>query len=218
MKRNRLFLVMLSIAMLSATSVSAQVTATAKKNATAQSDTTQKESFGDRFVRLGKKAVKEMERTANNIGDAIGFEDRVDAGKGTADSVKIDGAWYMPLYTVNLYTGSDLDIYRSACRSAFAKAYPGVEIVNVVVPQKEWLSDTYKKNNKVTGYVQTLYCYVLGKDGSDGYVNARFMFQRTKEVGKTYQHVADRWPLWENTDVIPRASYEKLAAKTDGNN
>lgn len=213
MKKNRLFLVMLSVAMMSATSVGAQVTATAKKNATEQNDTAKKENFGDRFVRLGKKAVREMERTANNLGDAIGFEDRVNAG--TADSVKIDGTWYMPLYTVNLYTGTDADIYRSACRKAFADAYPGVEIVNVVVPQREWLSDTYKKNNKVTGYVQTLYCYVLGKDGSDGYVNARFMFQRTKEVGKSYKHVDDRWPLWENTDVIPRASYEKLAAKTD---
>ena len=204
---------MLSVALMSASAARAQVTATTKKNATEQSDTTKKESLGDRFVRLSKKAVREMERTANNIGDAIGFDDRVDAGKGTADSVKIDGTWYMPLYTVNLYTGGDLDVYRSACRAAFADAYPGVEIVNVVVPQQEWLSDTYKKNNKVTGYVQTLYCYVLGKDGTDGYVNARFMFQRQKEVGKSYQHVADRWPLWERTDVIPRASYEKLAAR-----
>lgn len=216
MRKNRLFLVMLAVAMMSATTVSAQMTATAKKNATEQSDTTRKESLGDRFVRLGKKAVREMERTANNLGDAIGFEDRVNAS--TADSVKVDGAWYMPLYTVNLYTGSDLDVYRSACRKAFAEAYPGVEIVSVVVPQREWLSDTYKKNNKVTGYVQTLYCYVLGKDGSDGYVNARFMFQRTKDVGKTYQHASGRWPLWENTDVIPRASYEKLAARTAANN
>lgn len=211
-----MFLVMLAVAMMSATTVSAQMTATARKNATEQSDTTRKESLGDRFVRLGKKAVREMERTANNLGDAIGFEDRVNAS--TADSVKVDGAWYMPLYTVNLYTGSDLDVYRSACRKAFAEAYPGVEIVSVVVPQREWLSDTYKKNNKVTGYVQTLYCYVLGKDGSDGYVNARFMFQRTKDVGKTYQHAIGRWPLWENTDVIPRASYEKLAARTAANN
>ena len=178
----------------------------------AQTETpAQKENFGDRFVRLGKKAVKEMEKAANNLGDAIGFEDRVNAK--TADSVKVDGAWYMPLYTVNLYKGSDLDIYRDACRKAFVAKYPGVKVESVVVPQQDWLSDTYKKNNKVTGYVQTLYCYVLAKDGNDGYVNARFMFQRQKEVGKQYQHVANCWPLWERTDVIPMATYEQLKTK-----
>ena len=86
-------------------------------------------------------------------------------------------------------------------------------IQSVVVPQQEWLSDTYKKNNKVTGYVQTLYCYVLAKDGDDGYVNARFMFQRQKEVGKQYEHIANRWPLWEKTDVIPASTYEVLKTK-----
>ena len=171
----------------------------------------QKENFGDRFVRLGKKAVKEMEKAANNFGDAIGFEDRVNAE--SADSVKVDGAWYMPLYTVNLYKGGDLELYRDACRKAFAARYPGVTIQSVVVPQQEWLSDTYKKNNKVTGYVQTLYCYVLAKDGDDGYVNARFMFQRQKEVGKQYEHIANRWPLWEKTDVIPASTYEVLKTK-----
>ena len=172
----------------------------------------QKENFGQRFVRLGKKAVKEMEKAANNLGDAIGFDDRVDGGKG-ADSVKVDGAWYMPLYTVNLYKGSDLDLYRDACRQAFVAKYPGLKVQSVVVPQQEWLSDTYKKNNKVTGYVQTLYCYVLAKDGTDGYVNARFKFQRQKEVGRQYEHVANCWPLWERTDVIPMATYEQLKEK-----
>ena len=177
--------------------------------AAAQTETkTQKENFGDRFVRLGKKAVKEMEKAANNLGDAIGFEDRVNAE--SADSVKVDGAWYMPLYTVNLYKGGDLELYRDACRQAFVAKYPGVKVESVVVPQQEWLSDTYKKNNKVTGYVQTLYCFVLAKDGNDGYVNARFKFQRQKEVGRQYEHVANCWPLWERTDVIPMAAYEKL--------
>ena len=65
----------------------------------------------------------------------------------------------------------------------------------------------------MTGYVQTLYCYVLAKDGDDGYVNARFVFQRQKEVGQQYEHVDGRWPLWERTDVIPMATYEQLKAK-----
>ena len=194
----RLFLAMLGVVMLGVTPAAAQTETKA-----------QKENFGDRFVRLGKKAVKEMEKAANNLGDAIGFDDRVDGGKG-ADSVKVDGAWYMPLYTVNLYKGSDLDLYRDACRQVFVAKYPGLKVQSVVVPQQEWLSDTYKKNNKVTGYVQTLYCYVLAKDGTDGYVNARFKFQRQKEVGRQYEHVANCWPLWERTDVIPMAAYEKL--------
>ena len=50
----------------------------------------------------------------------------------------------------------------------------------------------------------------LAKDGNDGYVNARFKFQRQKEVGRQYEHVANCWPLWERTDVIPMAAYEKL--------
>jgi hypothetical protein len=198
----RLFYMVLVMAAMTAVPVAAQ---TEKKTEA------QKENFGDRFVRLGKKAVKEMEKAANNFGDAIGFEDRVNAE--SADSVKVDGAWYMPLYTVNLYKGGDLELYRDACRKAFAARYPGVTIQSVVVPQQEWLSDTYKKNNKVTGYVQTLYCYVLAKDGDDGYVNARFMFQRQKEVGKQYEHIVNRWPLWENTDVIPASTYEVLKTK-----
>jgi hypothetical protein len=54
---------------------------------------------------------------------------------------------------------------------------------------------------------------VLAKDGDDGYVNARFMFQRQKEVGKQYEHIVNRWPLWENTDVIPASTYEVLKTK-----
>lgn len=203
--RSKIIYIALAMALMSAGSANAQTESKTTKQA-------QKENFGDRFVRLGKKAVKEMEKAANNLGDAIGFDDRVYGGKG-ADSVKVDGAWYMPLYTVNLYKGSDLDLYRDACRQAFVAKYPGLKVQSVVVPQQEWLSDTYKKNNKVTGYVQTLYCYVLAKDGTDGYVNARFKFQRQKEVGRQYEHVANCWPLWERTDVIPMATYEQLKEK-----
>ena len=95
----RLFYMVLVMAAMTAVPVAAQT----EKKAEAQ-----KENFGDRFVRLGKKAVKEMEKAANNFGDAIGFEDRVNAE--SADSVKVDGAWYMPLYTVNLYKGGDLEL------------------------------------------------------------------------------------------------------------
>ena len=201
-KMKRLFLAMLAGMLIAALPTTAQ---------TEKNRQDQKENFGQRFVRLGKKAVKEMEKAANGLGDAIGFEDRVNAQ--TSDSVKVDGSWYMPLYTVNLYKGGDLDLYRDACRQAFVAKYPSVKVVSVVVPQQEWLSDTYKKNNKVTGYVQTLYCYVLAKDGDDGYVNARFVFQRQKEVGRQYEHVDGRWPLWERTDVIPMATYEQLKTK-----
>ena len=133
----RLFLAMLAGMLIAALPTTAQ---------TEKNRQDQKENFGQRFVRLGKKAVKEMEKAANGLGDAIGFEDRVNAQ--TSDSVKVDGSWYMPLYTVNLYKGGDLDLYRDACRQAFVAKYPSVKVVSVVVPQQEWLSDTYKKNNK----------------------------------------------------------------------
>ncbi|MBR1469725.1 MAG: teichoic acid biosynthesis protein B [Prevotella sp.] len=199
--KKKILLMMLAIATISIAPATAQ---TEKKP--------QKEKFGQRLSRLAKKTVNEIEKTANELGDAIGFEDRVDPSK-RADSVKINGTWYMPLYTVNLYKGNDSDFFRETCRQAFEAKFPNVKIETVVIPQQDWLTDALKESGRVVGYVQTLYCFVVGKDGADGYVNARFAFQRQKEVGQQYQIIRARWPIWERTDAIPMASYEKLKEK-----
>lgn len=167
-----------------------------------------RETFSQKFARLVNQTVTQMEQAGHAIGDAIGFDDRVSTE--TSEVARRDVKDYMPLYTVNLYGGTDAVVYVDECRSLFSRKFPGVEIVTAVVPQKEWLRDAVKEDGKVTGYVQTLYCYVIGKDGDDGYINARFVFQRYKEVGGQYRHVADRWPLWERSDAIPAELYEKM--------
>lgn len=178
--------------------------------AAAQTENTQQqETFGERFTRLAKKTVKEMEKAGHSLGDAIGFDDRVNPGEG-GDSVKIGGSWYMPLYTVNLYKGSDARIYTDECRKLFKAKYPEVEILSVVLPQKEWVSSTLKRNSKVVAYTQEMFCYVLAKDGDEGYINARFSFTRTKTPGSTYKHASGGWPKWERTDVIPMADYQQM--------
>ena len=59
-------------------------------------------------------------------------------------------------------------------------------------------------------YVKMLYCYIVAKDGEDGYINARFSFRMTKKVGKSWQNDDANWPLWERTDVLVPSVYEKL--------
>ena len=54
-------------------------------------------------------------------------------------------------------------------------------------------------------------CYVLAKDGDDGYINARFSFTRVKQPGSSYKHAAGGWPKWERTDVIPMEDYVQMS-------
>ena len=58
-----------------------------------------------------------------------------------------------------------------------------------------------------------MHCFIIGKDGDDGYVNAKFTFRRHKEAGNQYKSVSGQWPLWEKTDIIPNNIYEKLKSK-----
>lgn len=179
--------------------------------ANAQTENTQQtETFGERFTRLAKKTVKEMEKAGHSLGDAIGFDDRVNPEED-ADSVKIGGTYYMPLYTVNLYKGTDARVYTDQCRSMFQMKYPEAKIQTVVLPQKEWVATTVKRGNKVVQYLQTMYCYVLAKDGEDGYINARFSFTRVKQPGSSYKHAVGGWPKWERTDVIPMEDYVQMS-------
>ena len=180
--------------------------------AIAQTENTQQtETFGERFTRLAKKTVKEMEKAGHSLGDAIGFDDRVNPVEDEGDSVRIGSTYYMPLYTTNLYKGSDARIYIDECRKRFKERFPEAEIQSVALPQTQWVSSTLKRGNKVVSYTQTMYCYVLAKDGDDGYINARFSFTRTKQPGSVYKRETNGWPKWERTDVIPMADYQQMS-------
>ena len=64
--------------------------------------------------------------------------------------------------------------------------YPAVKVRSCVIPQTDWMTETVETNGQVTGYAQTLFCYILAKDGDEGYINAKFVFERQKEVGGTF--------------------------------
>ena len=100
--------------------------------------------------------------------------------------------------------------FKKTSEKLFAKKYPHTNIVSVTIPQEGWVSESVKDGSKVIGYLQYMYCYVLAKDGDDGYINARFSFQRYKDVGKEYGIVNGRWPKWDRTDVIPLPVYNEL--------
>lgn len=183
--------------------------------ASAQTDSTatspKKEKLSEKMSRLLKRARTSMENAGHQLGDAIGFDDRIDSGY--ADSILIEGTYYMPLYDTSLYRGSDAMIYTDESRKLFAERYPEVEMLTVCLPQQEWITETVRMGNVVVGYRQTMHCFIIGKDGDDGYVNAKFTFRRYKEVGKQYRRVSGQWPLWEKTDIIPNNIYEKLKSK-----
>jgi hypothetical protein len=79
-------------------------------------------------------------------------------------------------------------------------------------PIKNYL-DSVLEQAKTLGYVETLYCYVLGQDSGDGYINAKFMFKRYKNVGGSYQPLKATWPKWVNTNVLTNKVYDKLLEK-----
>ena len=64
----------------------------------------------------------------------------------------------------------------------------------------------------MTGYSQTLFCYIIGRDGNEGFINAKFVFERQKKVGDTVQTKV-KWPLWIRTDVLTNEVYQKLITR-----
>ena len=119
----------------------------------------------------------------------------------------------MPIYSVNLYKEDEGQELKQACEKAFKARYPQAVIVANAIPQEGWLTDAVKQNKVVVGYSETLYCYILAKDGTDGYINAKFVFQRYKKVGDSYAPVSGKWGSWERTDAIPNAVYKQLIDK-----
>ena len=119
----------------------------------------------------------------------------------------------MPLYSVNVYHGKEANNFQALCRKLFVNKYPNVKIMSVAIPQEEWLREPVEKEGSIIGYLQNMYCYIIGCDGNDGYINAKFLFQQYKEVGGIYQLLQDKAPKWERTDVLTNKVYNKLLLK-----
>lgn len=141
---------------------------------------------------------------SQKVKGALGFEDC------HVDEIKIDGTYYMPIYSVNLYKKDGGQDLKQACEEAFKARYPQAVVVARAIPQEDWLTESVKQNKVVVGYSETLYCYILAKDGTDGYINAKFVFQRYKKVGGSYAPLSGKWPSWERTDAIPNTAYKQL--------
>ena len=156
----------------------------------AQSNTPKnRETLGNKISRFLNKTRKGAIKTGKQIGCAIGSEGSIDTDN---DLIKVSGQYYMPLYSVNVYHG---------------------KIMSVAIPQEEWLREPVEKEGSIVGYLQNMYCYIIGRDGNDGYINAKFLFQQYKEVGGIYQLLQDKAPKWERTDVLTNKVYNKLLLK-----
>lgn len=166
----------------------------------------QDESLAGKVSTIVRKAKSSMQRAGRRLEKVIGINDKGREG----DEVKINGTYYMPIYSLNIYNGQDAEKFRKTCEKMYTKKYPRTSILSVTIPQEGWVSETVKDGSKVIGYLQYMYCYVLAKDGDDGYINARFSFQRYKDVGKDYGSVNGRWPRWDRTDVLTRSVYDEL--------
>lgn len=199
MKKSLLCLMVLTLGM-----VTVPVNAQTKNN-------TQKETLVKKVSKFWKKTTKQVATAGKNIGDAIGIDEL--ARKNDSDLKEIDGVKYMPIYTTDLFANDNLtddNEMIKICKLKFADKYPESRIVHCVIPQKEWIMTAIREGSKITGYRRYAYCYLLAKDGTDGYINARFLFTEYREPGENYVEINNS-PKWERTDVIPNSVYSKLA-------
>lgn len=176
-------------------------------NVSAQSQDKKKEPFEKKVSKFWKKTKKELEQAGHELGDAIGFDDRL---SGKSDLLKVNGSFYMPLYSKDLYKGEDALTFRKTSTQLFRKKYPKVNIQSVSIPQKEWVLEAVEKDGELVGYQRTLHCFIIARDGDEGYVNAKFTYQQYKNVGQEFQNVKGWWPKWERTDFMTNSVYEQL--------
>lgn len=158
-----------------------------------------------------KRAKNRFQKAGREIGDAFGINEK--PSPTPDDDIKIGSTYYMPIYNVNLYHGSDGKNMRDVCAGKLLARYPKATIQTCVLPQQDWLSEPVKKGNAIVGYKQSMYCFIVARDGFDGYINAKFLFSRYREVGKEALPLNGKWPSWVRTDIIPRTDYEKLLNK-----
>lgn len=176
----------------------------------AQQQHRKKTTLGEKVSKLIKQTKKDLEQAGHELGDAIGFDDCL---KSKSDLRRINGTYYMPLYDTDLYKGDSALVFRTTCTKLFRKKYPKANIMSVVIPQKEWLLENVEKAGEIIGYQKTLYCYIVARDGDEGYINAKFMYCKNKMVGHHFQPLLTAWPRWERTDIITNSVYQQLLQK-----
>ena len=152
---------------------------------------------------------KQARESVNDVVDKV--QDNLENENSGLRRVK--GKYYMNIYDTNLYKGADCEELCAMCKKEFMAKYPAVTIRSVVIPQTEWLTSTVESEGQVTGYAQTLYCYILAKDGNEGFINAKFVFERQKKVGEPAMNNRVKWPLWIRTDVLTNEVYGRLLTK-----
>lgn len=179
----------------------------ATSNMSAQQPNKKKKTFEEKVSKFVKQTKKELEQAGHELGDAIGFDDRL---YSKSDLLRVNGSYYMPLYSKDLYKGEDALTYRKACTQQFRKKYPKVSIQSVTIPQKEWVLETVEKGGELVGYQRTLHCFIIARDGDEGYVNAKFTYRQYKNVGQEFQNVKGWWPKWERIDFMTNSVYEQL--------
>lgn len=159
----------------------------------------------ERATNLWNKTQETVEKVATKV-----QEDFTSSNSGLH---RIKGNYYMHVYDTNLYQGEEGNAFREMCRKEFKAKYPKVPIQSCVIPQTDWETTPIKEGDQVTGYASTLYCYVLGKDGNEGFINVKFVFEQHKEVGGEFSKSREKWPLWLRTDVVPNDIMEELRTK-----
>ncbi len=149
-----------------------------------------------------KKAKKGVNNTVEAISDELSSD--------TVGVKYIDGNRYMRVYDTNLYKESDAKELQDLCRKQFAASYPQAKIISCVIPQQKWENIPVRRNGDIVSYKYRLYCYVLAKDGDDGYINVRYRFEKTKQIGHAVQKNTERWPEEVCVNALTNDVYERL--------
>ncbi len=158
-------------------------------------------TIAQKATKFWNDAKKSVNATSRQIKEEFGIDDSAKA------AIR---AKYMPIYSDNLYRGGDSNEMIQTCREDFYKHYPSSYIQSSVIPQTTWKSEAVRRGGQVVGYLQTMYCYILAKDGNDGYINAEYTFQRYKNVGEAYDHVEGKWPGRTRVDVLTPDVYKVI--------
>lgn len=180
------------VLMLTATSAQAQVYKEVNK------------SPGKRLDTLLKDIERGIQKTGESLSELLSLD-----AKGDTGLVEIDGARYMPLCTTDRFAADSLSM-RQTCRGAFLRRYDAATVVSVTMPQEGWQQTVVMENKKVAKYKRRAVCYVLAKDGADGYINARYAFEQCRCPGGKWERLEGHWPKLERVDAIPNAHYKRL--------
>lgn len=149
-----------------------------------------------------KKAKKGVNQTVEAINEEFSND--------TVGVRYIDGNRYMCIYDTNLYNQSDAAELMERCRADFGAHYPVAHIISCVIPQQQWEEIPVRRNGDIVSYRFRLNCYVVARDGNQGYINARYRFEKTKKIGQSIVNNDDRWPERVRVNALTPSIYEKL--------